>query len=599
MTTDILLVFGVLAATIVLFVSDRLRVDVIAILVMVSLPWLGLLEPREALSGLASNAVVSVIAIMILGRGIDRTGIMIRITAPILRLAGDSERRLTALVSGTVGLVSAFMQNIGAAALFLPASMRLSKRRKLPASRLLMPMGFAAILGGTLTMVASSPLIVLNDLLRQGGQGPFGLFSVTPIGLALLVAGIAYFLLFGRFVLSAGGTGEKETADPQEELKQAWGLLSSMYCVEILPGSDLNGKELDEIALWDTYNLHAVVLREAGHVHYAPWRHTRIHHGQKIGLLGSRSEVERFAADHGLRFEETRENLLEELQSVMVGGFAEIVVHPRSSLVGKSLREIALRKKYEIEPILLLSGGSVEHHDFSDQKLKPGDTLIVHGNWERLKAIREYKDLILLTPIEETEEPYRSKQVTALLCFAGAIGLALGGFSLSISLLTGAVAMVLLKVIPMDAAYRAVDWKTVFLLAGLIPLGIAMEKTGAARFLAEGMAGLLSGSHPLLLLAAAAILATVFSLFMSNVAATVLLVPLVMTFGLREGIDPRGLALLVAVCASNSFLIPTHQVNALLMSAGGYRSRDYFRAGGFMTVIFLAVSVGLVYLFYL
>jgi di/tricarboxylate transporter len=597
MTIEILLVFGVLAVTIVLFVSEKLRIDLIALLIMVSLPWLGLIEPLEALSGLSSNAVVSIIAVMILGHGVDRSGIMARLTSPVLKIAGENEGRLTGVLAGTVGLVSGFMQNIGAAALFLPGIIRISKKQRIPASRLLMPVGFAAILGGTLTMIASSPLIMLNDLLKQGGEDAIRLFNVTPIGLVLLVSGIAYFLIFGTWVLPER-TGEMEEGDSQEELTRAWGLLSSMYCVSVPAESELNGKMLDETSIWEDYNLHVIVMLERSAVHYAPWRYTLIREGQRMGLLGRQADVERFEQEKGLRMEEKRGSLIEELESGRAGGFAEVMVRPRASIANKTLREIALRRRYGVEPILLVSGSSVEHHDFSDQKLKPGDTLVVYGYWHLLRAIQGDKDLVLLTPIEPQEvEP--SKQVGAALCFLGAIGLAIAGFPLSVSLLTGAVAMVLFRVTTLDEAYRAIDWRTVFLLAGLIPLGMAMEKTGAAAYVADAMADHLLQSHPLVILTAVAILATVFSLFMSNVAATVLLVPLVMMLGRAEGIDPRGLALLVAVCASNSFVLPTHQVNALYMSPGAYHNRDYLRAGGIMSILFIIVSVGMIYLFYL
>jgi di/tricarboxylate transporter len=371
-----------------------------------------------------------------------------------------------------------------------------------------------------------------------------------------------------------------------------------MHCVSVPAHSGLNGKMLDEIAIWDDYNLHVIVMEEKGDVHYAPWRYTLVREGQRMSLLGSQADVERFVQDKGLRLEEKRRSMIEELESGRAGGFAEVMVRPRASIANKTLREIALRRHYGVEPLLLVSGSNVEHHDFSDQALKPGDTLVVYGYWHLLRAMKGDKDLVLLTHIEQEEEDL-PRQVGAVLCFLGAIALAIAGFPLSISLLTGAIIMVLIRVITMDEAYRAVDWRTVFLLAGLIPLGLAMEKTGAAAFVADAMANHLTQSHPLVILTAVAALATVFTLFMSNVAATVLLVPLVMMLGRAEGIDPRGLALLVAVCASNSFLLPTHQVNALYMSPGGYHNRDYLRAGGIMSILFIAVSVGMIYLFYL
>jgi di/tricarboxylate transporter len=270
---------------------------------------------------------------------------------------------------------------------------------------------------------------------------------------------------------------------------------------------------------------------------------------------------------------------------------------PRAPLAGKSIREFGLRKTYSVEPIVLLAGAERQPADFSDKPLSVGDVLVVAGTWEHIRQISQDPSFTVLTPIEG-EESDPSKGITAALCFAGAVGLAIAGFPLSISLMSGAVMMVLLKVLPIEAAYRAVDWRTVFLLAGLIPLGTAMDKSGAAIFVANGLTSLLAGSPTIVLMLSVGLLATLFSLFMSNVAATVLLVPLVMIVGAEAGVDGRALALLVAVCASNSFVLPTHQVNALFMSPGGYRNADYIRAGGIMSLIFLLLAVGTIWLIF-
>lgn len=594
MSTEIVLTFAVLGVTIFLFVSEWLRVDVVALCVMLALPWLGLVEPHEALAGLSSNAVVSIIGVMILGGGVDRSGIMAKVTRPILRLAGSSEYRLVAVVSVAVGAISAFMQNIGAAALFLPALLRIAKRTGLPESRLLLPVGFAAILGGTLTMVASGPLIILNDILRQGGQSPFGLFAVTPVGLTLLIAGILYFLILGPVVLPGRKAVGDETS-PQQELVDAWDLASQATTATVTEQSRLVGKTVEEVGLWATYGVNLLMLREGGDVQPAPWRQTHFAAGQELVLLGTSDQIARFAADYDLETDpETPEWLKAALSA---GGFAELVVLPRAPLAGKCLRDFSLRKTYLVEPIVLLTGAERHPADFSDKPLSVGDVLVVHGSWEHLRQISRDPSFAVLTPIEG-EEADSSKGITAALCFAGAVGLAIAGFPLSISLMSGAVMMVLLRVLPIDDAYRAVDWRTVFLLAGLIPLGTAMDKSGAAAFVANGLTSLLAGSPMIVLMLAIGLLATLFSLFMSNVAATVLLAPLAMIVGEEAGVDGRALALLVAVCASNSFVLPTHQVNALFMSPGGYRNADYIRAGGIMSLVFLALAVGTVWLLF-
>jgi di/tricarboxylate transporter len=595
MTPQIALVLGVLGVTIVLFVTERLRVDVVAILVMLILAWLGLVTPAEAFSGLASNAVVSMIAVMILGYGIDRSGVMRRVTRPILRAAGSSERRLTGIVGAAVGLLSGFMQNIGAAALFLPAMLRLSKRTGLPASRLLMPMGFAAILGGTLTMVGSGPLIILNDLLRQAGEARYGLFGVTPIGAALLAAGIGYFVLLGRRVLPPGTTTE-EGPTAQQAIVEAWQLPSTIWQFAVPPDSPLVGKTHEAAGLWTQYGVNLLALAEGEEVLYAPWRHERFAAGQELAVLGEEARVRRFADDVRLQLLDASGRLA-ALRRSECAGFAELIIPPRSPIAGKTLRQMAMRKTYSVEPLVLLSGAREQRGDFSDQELSTGDAIIVFGKWEHIRAMGDNRRFVLTTPVEAVA-PGEARPVAAVVCFALALGLALSGVRLSVGLLTGAIGMVLLGVITMDEAYRAIDWRTVFLLAGLIPLGIATKHSGAAAYLAHQAMGLLSHAGPIGVLLAVALLSTLFSLFMSNVAATVLLVPLVVIMGHEVGVSPRALALLVAVCASNSFVLPTHQVNALLLSPGGYRNSDYLRAGGVMTLLFLVVVVTLFHLFY-
>jgi len=595
MTPEIAVVLSLIAASSILLVSEKLRADVVAILVMLATAWLGLVTPSEAFSGLASNAVMAVIAVMILSNGLDRSGVTLHLARPILRLAGQSEARTIVLLSAAVGTLSAFMQNVGAAALFLPALLRLSRSKGLSLPRTLMPVGFAAILGGCLTMVGSGPLIILNDLLRQRNLQPYGLFAVTPLGLALLAAGIGYFLFLGRRLLPAA-TSVPDRGH-QKELIEAWKLPSTIWYFAIPSSSSLEGKTREGARLWEDYNLHLLVLDEGGDVLYAPWRHTVFRMGQQIALLGQREDALRFAADHGLRELGERCRLSRLLQGGELAGFAELVVRPRAAVKGLSLREISLRKNLGVEPILLTSGTEEVRSDFSDRPLNVGDTLIVYGAWSALAPLQHDRSFLLVSPIEDAAGGSR-KPAAALGCFALGIGLALSGLPISLGLLTGAVAMVLLRVTTIDEAYRSIDWRTVFLLAGLIPLGIAMEATGAAAFIAEGAAQLVAGKSPLLLFIVVGALATLFSLFMSNVAATVLLVPLAIAVAGIAGVHARPLALLVAICASNSFILPTHQVNALLMGPGGYRNADYLKAGGLMTLLFLFVAVSITYLWY-
>lgn len=248
---------------------------------------------------------------------------------------------------------------------------------------------------------------------------------------------------------------------------------------------------------------------------------------------------------------------------------------------------------------MLFSKGEEIRGDFSDRQILPGDTMVVYGLWENISDLKMNSGFVVATPFTIDKKQSPSKSWGAALCFLSAIGLAMTGAPISLAFFTGAIAMVLTRALTIQEAYQAIEWKVVFLLAGLIPLGVAMQKTGTAAFLAEKVMSLVQGRHPALILLTVAVLSTLFSLFMSNVGAIVVLAPLVMSMAQIGGLDPRPLALMAAVCAANSFILPTHQVNAFLMSSGGYRNADYFKAGGGMTLLFFVVVVPVFYFFYL
>jgi di/tricarboxylate transporter len=385
MTTGIILVLGVLAVTILLFLLDAFRVDIIALLVMLSLVWLKLVSPQEAFSGFANNAVIAIIGVLILGYGIDRSGAMIQLTQFITRAGGTSERRLIAVVAGAVGILSPFIQNIGVAALFLPSLLMISRTHKVSPSRLMMPLGFTAIIGGTMSMIGSGPLIVLNDLLLQGGQARYKLFDVTPLCLLLYASGTAYFLLLGRHVLPDRGTGEAER-DAQKHLVETWHLPTAVHQCRIPAGSPMVDKMREEVRFRSRYNLPLLALAEKDEVLYSPWRYTRFAADQVLRIPGETRDVERMVVDHRLQYPFNSKQL-RGFEINRECGFAEVIVPPLSPFVGKSIREIALRETYGIEPILLMHGANEERQEFADQALQPGDTRIIHGRWENLKAL--------------------------------------------------------------------------------------------------------------------------------------------------------------------------------------------------------------------
>jgi di/tricarboxylate transporter len=568
---------------------------------MVLLPMLGLISGKQAFVGLSSNAVCSIIAVIIIGAGLDKTGVMNQVAGPIIRLAGASEKRIMILISGTVGVISSMMQNIGAAALFLPAALRVSKRVGVVPSRILMPMGFCAIIGGTLTLVGASPTILLNDLLVLEGKPlePFGLFTQTPIGFCLLASALIYFAVLGRFVLPSGG-GEADkgvTAALMEQYRAA------ENTAEIhVPESATEGKSLGELAIQTRFLVSVVAIRHAAARtnNFVPRSTDIIAPGDTLAVVGRENNIRALAAELGWELKAGLEVFADDLSRTSAG-MAETMVGPRSGLIGMTMSNSDLKDRHQLNPIALVRGKKAFYSGHTHIPLEMGDAILMQGRWERfhrLKNLPQPRALTFSTPLEgEILRPQKAK----LAIFWLAVALAQIIFfdvQLSVALMSGALGMVLTGVLSIDEAYRSVDWMTVFLLAGLIPLGIAFEQTGTAAFIADGVLRLIGQPSPIMLLAVVGIMTSFFTLVISNVGATVLLVPLCMNMAVMAGGDPRMAALVVGLSASNTFILPTHQVNALVMRPGGYRTVDYTRAGAVMTLIFLAVELTVIYFFY-
>jgi di/tricarboxylate transporter len=613
---EIAWVSAVLMLTIYLFAFEVVGVDVAAVSIMVILgltellaPFMGLeqglVNNKHLFDGFSSNAVMSIIAVMIIGAGLDRTGIMSKVAAFILKIGGTTETRIIPIISATVGFISSFMQNVGAAALFLPVVSRISARSGIPMSRLLMPMGFTAILGGTMTMVGSSPLILLNDLILTSNKAlpagqqmdTWGLFSVTPVGAALIVTGILYFVLAGRFVLPKTRTESgTKGADPMAYFHDVYGANYTINEVVVVEDSELIGKELD--AVETSYRVRVIASKRSGEeVRIGPGtmaRDTVIQAGMVLGVVAEPEHLDHFVEKYNLKKRRQLRSFAESL-SPAKSGIAEIVIPPGSSLIGKCARDVWMRKTYGLAMIGLHRNGETlrEGDDIRNMPFHAGDTLVVHTAWNALERIEKDRDFVVVTTEYPREEEMRPQKILpAVIFFAIALFMVLfTDIRLSVALLTGAIGMVLSGVLNIEEAYEAVSWKTVFLLASLIPLGLAVETTGTAKWIAEQVLYVVGDMPIWVIQSAVAVLATFFTLVMSNVGATVLLVPLAVNIAIGAGANPAVFALTVAIATSNSFLIPTHQVNALIMGPAGYRVTDFMKAGGIMTILFLVVMM--------
>lgn len=607
LTKEMMIVFSILGLVIILLVFDILRVDVIGLLVMTLLPVTGLLSASQAVSGLGSKAVVVLICVMVIGASLNKTGVMSVVAQKIMNIAGKSQSRIVSLVALGTALPSAFMSNVGCAALMLPATLQISRKSKIPVSKLMMPMGFCANMGGNLTLVGSTPFIILNDLMAQwwrtntpaGGESftPLGLFSVTPIGIALVAGTVAYFLLIGCRLLPS-----REVSD---EGQVASARLRALYGAEVGKGVEFVVQKgfpeqtLNQLDLRSKYKvLVLAVAKEGGKTRVmAPPGTTTIAPGDMVLAVCNEDAKQHLITDLGWQPEVDIKGFGAEASPEKTG-VLEGIITSRSSLNGHTMEEIELGSLFKINPLAVIRGEKIHIKDLDSLVLKPGDAVLLYGGWDNLRALREKTDIVYTEQLRGTEVR-ETKAWLALTALSVFLILALAvKLDLSVAGLVTLLILVLGKVLHIDEVYRAIEWKTVFLVAGLIPLGVAFEKTGAVNYLAMTILQQISGLSPLLLYLVLALLTSFFALFVSNVGVTVLLVPLAMNLATQIGAAPKLAALVVAISSINTFILPTHQVNALIMQPGGYKTTDYMRVGSGVMVLFIAILIAMLALFY-
>ncbi|SDO64589.1 SLC13 family permease [Desulforhopalus singaporensis] len=601
-TTDMIIVFCLLSLAIFLFITDLLRVDLVGLLMMTLLPLTGVLTAEQAIAGLSSNAVVSIIAVMIIGAGLNKTGIMNVVAAQIIKVAGRSENRILATISITVAVISSFMQNIGAAALFMPATMRISRQLNFSASKILMPMGFCAIIGGCLTLVGSSPLIMLNDLMQGWWQNnieatnnkefvPLTLFSVTPVGIALLVVAVFYFVLFGKRLLPLDVCSLDEDCMDKR--------LTDIYGEEVGHSYELKvpayypSLTLEELKIRPKYHVTVVGIakKEGYEKEFAPTKDSLIEAGDSLWVISAEKNIQRLSDEQGWVIKPEHEVFAEE-NYPDESGVIEGVVIPHSNLSQHTMEELQFRGLYQVNPLAIVRRDQIIMDRINVTQLEQGDTILMQGRWKQFRLLANQMDIAFVHDIQGEElKPERTRCAIFFLLMALTLALVFE-VKLSIALLTGALGMIVTRIIPADRAYEAVDWRTVFLLSGLIPLGTAFESTGAAAFIANRTLAAVGEPTPLILMLVISLLTAFFALVASNVGAVVLMVPLAMNMSATIGTDPILAGLVVAVSASNTFILPTHQVNALIMRPGGYRTKDYMKAGIVISALYTVVLLG-------
>jgi di/tricarboxylate transporter len=582
MTVENLLVLGILFGAILLFVSERLRVDVVALLVMVTLILTGLITPEEAFSGFSSPAVITVWSVFIVSGAIVRTGVADQLARLLMRVAGNSQARMTAVIMLTVGVMSAFMNNIGAVAILLPAVVTMAREARLSPSKLLIPLSFASLLGGNMTLIGTPPNILASSILDDYGDvPPFQFFDFLPTGLLVLTAGILYMVLVGRRLLPERTTGG--------DVSRAYPLQDYLAEIKVEEDSPLIGKTIQETTIGESYHLNVVHLyRGNGNPLFSTSDH-RLEAGDILLVEGLPTDVLEASKEERLKpVPEWQFEQLEQEAATGVVELVEITLAPQGSMQGKTLRQIRFRERYGLNVLAIRHQGKALLSRLGEIPLNFGDVLLVEGAPEKVDLLRrDIGFLVLDTPRFELRRTRKAPLAVGILL--GVLGLVTAGeLHVSAGMLVGALLMILSNTLRMEEAYQAIEWKSVFLIAGMLPLGVAMETTGTALLLAEQITGLVGDWGPLAVMMGIFLLTALVTEVISNAAATVLMVPIAIDAARAIGVLPQPFVMAVVLAASTSFLMPIgHQVNVLVFGPGGYKFLDYTKVGVWLNLIIL------------
>jgi len=590
MTPEIALTLAIIVGALIIFGTEKLRVDVVALLVLLIVGLTGLVGPKKVFAGFANSAVITVWAVYIVSGGLFRTGVADILGKFIYRLSGGNEMRLITVIMLTCGLMSAFMNNVGATAMLLPAVVSVAKQTKIPASKLLIPLSFSSLMGGSLTLIGTPANILATSIVSESGLPTFQFFDFTVIGLVVFGTGILYMVLIGRHLLpmrQPPGTGD---AKIKGELRK---YISE---VRVLPDGKLAGCSLLESKLGADYDLTVIALVRGYKTVKNLERDSIIEPDDILLIEGSAENLLRARKELGLATanESKRHVELDKLSEEDIG-IVEATLAPYSTMVKRSLRSLNFRERYGFTVLAIRRHGEVITKRLRSVRLQFGDDLLLQGPRRRLQALQEENNFLVLEPLKISERRSRKMPIAVgwmLLVVALAIT---GVLDISMAMVTGAVGMVITGCLSMDEAYESIDWRTVFLVAGMLPLGVAMETTGTARYIADLLLGSIGSLGPMAALAGVYLLAALITQPMSNAAAMVLVVPIAIDTSLGLGANPLTFTLATVIGAATSFLPPVgHKANVLVFGPGGYKFFDYARVGALLTVfLFIATMLTL------
>jgi di/tricarboxylate transporter len=591
------LVFLILGATILLFVSDRLRLDVVALLALLALALSGILTPAEALAGFSDPIVILIAGLFVVGGALFETGVAARMGHLLAGFAGTNPLRLTAVVMLSAGLLSGFMSSTGTVAVMLPVVAAMAWKAGISPSKLLIPLSFGSLLGGMLTLIGTAPNIVVSNQLAAEGYAPLGFFDFTPVGAVMLLAGVGFMLLGGiRLLPSRASAAGPEAPDgvPEiapDELVRGYDI-GEIVRARVPAGSTLIGRTAAEADLRRRFQVDLVRLR---HHRGRPFAGSRraglIGEGDVLDLRGEPSAIERLVTEHSLEdFREPDPGMRLEL--------AEVLLTPRSRLIGQSLAGVKFRDRYGVQVLAVSRGAEHVRGELAELPLRFGDTLLVSGPRRRIDLLRgEGRDFVVVARGQSSLGERRLGGRAHI-----ALGIMVGMMLLLtfeivapvVAVLLAAVAAVLTRSIAVDDAYRAINWESVVLIAAILPMATALEKTGGMQLIIDGLGGV--GAYgPIAMTAVLFVITTTFSQVISNTTTTVLIAPIAFGAAIQMGVSPYPMLMTVAVAASTAFATPiATPVNTLVLGPGAYRFSDFFRVGALLQAVIFLLTIAVV-----
>ena len=609
MIDPIFTVFTILSAAVALFAWNRLRFDIVAILIVLALILSGVLTVQEALAGFSDPVVILIAAVAIVGEGLVTTGVAYRLGEAVMRGGGRSEARLVALVMVLAGSVGAFMNSFAIVAMFLPVVMAIANKIGLNPKRMLMPLSVAALVSGMMTLIASSPNLIIADTLKSRGLAPLGFFGWTPFGVAILAASIGFMLLFGRNMLSKRLMADDAEGQARQttfvDLIVSYGLADKWRRLRVPGSSPLIDRSVARMQLIDRFGIIPVGFEkhQHGRRQFLPaMPETVFEPEDAIFVVGPEEQAKEFIASQALIVlprlsEHQRHEAFQEL------GVAEIMLVPESRLIGHTLRELEFGSRFDLSVLAIRHRGERLTANLSDQRLDFGDTLLVAGGWAQIRRLRDDREnfVVLTLPREYGElMPARRRAPIAIgILIAMVVVMALEAIPNSAAVLIAALALIAAGCVKLDAIYRIIDWKIIVLVAGTLPLATALAKTGATAMMANGMVAVLGALGPLGVLATLFLVTALVGLFISNSATAVLMAPVAIDAAGALHASPQAFAMTVAIACSAAYVTPVSSaLNMLVMEPGGYTFGDYVKVGVPLLLLTMVITVALVSIIY-